>query len=231
MGTRGADPLAAGVQQTVPLALRAGMSRCRSPAGKRSYLVSFPPEERSGITSVGPMDYTDLPFTDAPQGSEGEVLLFALERVHRQFGWKTGGLTAEQLCRTHPPSSMTLAGLIKHLAFVEDGWTAKALGRPIGPPWDMRDWVGNDGWGWESAVTDEPEDLYNLWYGTVARSHAAWSQMIIDGGLDAEPPQEGGYIVNRRRLLVDLLEENLLHTGHASLLREAIDGLRGNDPW
>ncbi len=55
--------------------------------------------------------------------------------------------------------------------------------------------------------------------------------MITDGGLDVEPPQEGDYIVNRRRLLVDLLEENLLHTGHASLLREAIDGLRGNDPW
>ena len=62
------------------------------------------------------MDYTELPFTDAPHGSEGEVLLFALDWVHRQFGWKTGGLTADQLRSTHPPSRMTLAGLIKYLA-------------------------------------------------------------------------------------------------------------------
>ena len=87
------------------------------------------------------------------------MLLFALERVHQHFGWKTAGLTADQLHTTHPPSTMTLAGLIKHLAFVEDGWTAKASGQPIGPPWDVRDWASNDAWGWESAVHDSPDDL------------------------------------------------------------------------
>jgi hypothetical protein len=38
------------------------------------------------------------------------------------------------------------------------------------------------------------------------------------------------WVVNRRRILVDLLEEYLKHTGHADVLREAVDGLRGNDP-
>ena len=38
------------------------------------------------------------------------------------------------------------------------------------------------------------------------------------------------WVTNRRRILIDLLEEYLKHTGHADLLREAIDGLRGNDP-
>jgi Protein of unknown function (DUF664) len=123
---------------------------------------------------------------------------------------------------------MTLAGLIKHMAFVEDGFTASAHCRDLPPPWDERDWVANDNWIWPSAETDEPEELYRLWYGAVERSRAAWTEMIHDGGLDVvvetDPPR------NRRRFLIDLLEEYLKHTGHADLLREAVDGLRGNDP-
>lgn len=38
------------------------------------------------------------------------------------------------------------------------------------------------------------------------------------------------YVVNRRRALMDMLEENLLYTGQASVIREAVDGLVGNDP-
>ncbi len=40
------------------------------------------------------MDYTVIPFPDCPTGSEGELLLFALDRVHRQFAWKSGNLDA-----------------------------------------------------------------------------------------------------------------------------------------
>lgn len=174
------------------------------------------------------MDHTDISVVDCLRGSEGEMFLFALDRVHRELAWKTGGLTAEQLRRTHPPSRMTLAGLIKHMAFVEDGFTAKAQGQPVGPPWDARDWAENDAWGWESAVTDEPEALYALWYGAVERSRLTWAGMIDDGGLDVTPPVGDDYVVNRRRILTDLLEENLIHTGHASILREAVDGLKGN---
>lgn len=123
---------------------------------------------------------------------------------------------------------MTLAGLIKHMAFVEDGFTAKAQGQPVGPPWNVRDWVANDGWGWESALTDEAEALYSLWYGAVTRSRAAWAGLVENRGLDVAPPVGDDYVVNRRRVLTDLLEENLIHTGHASLLREAVDGLSGN---
>jgi hypothetical protein len=177
------------------------------------------------------MDWRDIPLTECPRGDEAEMLQFALDRVRRQFAWKTGGLEAEQLRRLHPPSTMTLAGLVKHLAFVEDGFTAMAADRPVGPPWDVREWVENDEWGWESAVTDDPQQLYALWYGSVERSRTAWASMCADGGLevtvdDADPE----WVKNRRRILVDLLEEYLKHTGHADVLREAVDGLRGNDP-
>jgi hypothetical protein len=49
---------------------------------------------------------------------ETEMLLFALERSRAQFAWKTGGLDAAALRKPHPPSGMTLGGLIKHLAWI-----------------------------------------------------------------------------------------------------------------
>lgn len=177
------------------------------------------------------MDYTDIPFADCQQGREGDVLLFALDRVHRQFAWKTGGLDAEQLRRRHPPSTMTLAGLIKHLASVEAHWTARASGVSPGSPWDSVDRSADPDWEWHTAVTDEPGALYDLWYETAAHTRHAWGQVVADNGLETTVAWGGDdYVVNLRRVLVDVLEENLLHTGHASVLREAVDGLVGNDP-
>jgi uncharacterized damage-inducible protein DinB len=159
------------------------------------------------------------------------MLLFALDRVHRQFAWKTGGLNVEQLRQQHPPSRLTLAGLIKHMASVEAQWTARAHGQTPGPPWDDVDWEADSEWEWHSAVSDDPDDLYALWYDTIKRSRQIWAETIANDDLGATFAQgSDDHIVNRRRALVDVLEENLLHTGQASMLREAVDGLVGNDP-
>lgn len=177
------------------------------------------------------MDWRDLPKEPSPRGNEVEVLRFAVDRVRQQFAWKTGGLDAEQLRYRHPPSTLTLAGLIKHLAFVEDGFTARAAEQPLAPPWDVRSWVENDRWSWESAVSDDPDELYALWYGAAARSRATWEQLSADGGLDVViPDPDPEWSPNRRMILIDLLEEYLKHTGHADILREAVDGVTGNDP-
>lgn len=184
----------------------------------------------SGILTL--MQYTDLlPLTNLKDGTEVDVLCFALDRARAQFAWKTEGLDAEQLRRQFPPSTMSLAGLIKHMAAVEDGFTSTAAGRAPGRPWDTAEAEGDKRWDWHSAATDEPEALYALWYGAVERSRTSWREMIADGGLD-EPVAGGSddWIMNRRRILVDLLEEYLKHTGHADLFREATDGLVGNDP-
>jgi len=177
------------------------------------------------------MDWKDLPMTKCLRGNDAEMLQFAVDRVRQQFAWKTGGLDAEQLRRQHPPSTMTLAGLIKHMAFVEDGFTARAAEQPLGPPWDTRSWVANGRWGWESAVIDDPQELYALWYGAAERSRTAWAQMSADDGLDVVIDDgDPEWAQNRRRILIDMLEEYLKHTGHADVLREAVDGMRGNDP-
>ncbi len=168
------------------------------------------------------MDYTDIPITDCPNGSEGELLLFALDRVHREFAWKTGGLDADQLQQRHPPSKLTLAWLTVHLTRVESDWTARAEGRTHESTLDGVDW---------DATSGDPEQLYGLWYRTIDRIRRSWATMIKDGGLDGTVAWGGDdYRVNRRRALVDILEESLLHTGHASIVREAVDGLVGNGP-
>jgi len=157
---------------------------------------------------------------------EAEMLLFALERSRAQFAWKCGGLDAAGLGRRHPPSTMTLGGLVKHLALVED-WTAawKLNGQSPGAPWDAD-------WEWRTGAGDPPEELYALWRAAVARSRAAIAEVLADGGLD-QPSRlttDAGESPNVRRILVDLHDEYARHVGHADLLREAVDGLVGEDP-
>lgn len=175
--------------------------------------------------------------TTIPQPSlaagEVELLFFALDRARAQFAWKVGGLDAAGLHRRHPPSTTTLAGLVKHLAQVEDKYVAMFLtGAPLGPPWDA---AGDEPvweWAYRTAADDSPEELYTLWQGAVERSRAAWSKALATGGLDQPSAYRlpSGEAPNLRRALIDTIEEYLRHTGHADLIREAVDGLVGNDP-
>lgn len=163
---------------------------------------------------------------------EVETLMFALERSRATFAWKVGGLGAAGLRQPHPPSTMTIGGLIKHMAWVEDMYIARFLtGAPFGPPWDAVDFRADPDWEWRTAADDPPEQLYRLWQGAVERARTAWAQALAGGGLDqpskftshGEPP-------NLRRALVDLHDEYARHVGHADLFREAVDGLVGEDP-
>jgi len=164
---------------------------------------------------------------------EVEMLLFAIDRSRAQFAWKCGGLDAAGLGKQHPPTAMTLGGLLKHLALVEDKYTAMALtGQPIGAPWDAVDFDADPEWEWRTAAGDSPEELYVLWRGAVERSRAAVAKALADGGLD-QPSKfttRSGESPNLRRVLVDLHDEYARHVGHADLLREAVDGLVGEDP-
>ncbi len=86
--------------------------------------------------------------------------------------------------------------------------------------------------GLQLAGNDTPEQLYELWDSTVERSRARLDAALADGGPD-QPihiSSPDGTHPNLRRLLCDLIEEYGRHTGHADLLREAVDGLVGEDP-
>jgi hypothetical protein len=174
-----------------------------------------------------PSELSPRPFPAAP--TEVEALLAALHRNRRTFAWKTGGLDAESMRRTLGPSTVTLGGLVKHLALVEDHYfTHQLLGRRYPAVWAPM--AEDDQWDWRSAADDSPEELRTLWLEAVARSQAATEEALADGGLDRSLAQsDWTETPNLRRMLVDLIEEYARHTGHADLIRESIDGLVGED--
>jgi hypothetical protein len=176
---------------------------------------------------------TDYPWEPPLAGTETEHLIGALDRLRATFRWKADGLDAAGLQARIGASSLTLGGLLKHLAAVEDYmFTTKLSGEPIGEPWAGFGWDGSDDWDFTSAADDTPEQLYALWDGAVERSRGRLDAVLADGGLDqlVHVSSPDGRHASLRRLLCDLLEEYGRHTGHADLLREAVDGLVGEDP-
>jgi Protein of unknown function (DUF664) len=166
-------------------------------------------------------------------GNEVDTLLGALERLRGYVAWKCGNLDSGGLRATLGPSTMTLGGLLKHLALVEDDmFSVKLHGRELHPPWNTVDWDADRDWEWHSAAKDSPGQLMALWREAVDRSRLLVAEAIADGGLDrlASYTSPSGRTPSLRRLLMDMIEEYARHVGHADLLRESVDGLVGEDP-
>jgi uncharacterized damage-inducible protein DinB len=177
---------------------------------------------------------TDLDEYGRPEpplaGDETATLLGFLEFQRATLAWKCGGLDAAGLRATVGASSMTLGGLLKHLAYVEDDWFSRALhGRDPAPPWDTVDWKADRDWDWHSAAEDSPEQLRALWQDAVARSRVLVKEALADGGLDrlAQRAWPDGRAPSLRWILCHMIEEYARHNGHADLLRESVDGLVG----
>ncbi|MGW0228167.1 mycothiol transferase [Actinopolymorpha singaporensis] len=166
-------------------------------------------------------------------GNELDTLLGTLERLRGYVAWKCGGLGQAGLRATLGPSTVTLGGLLKHLAAVEDDmFSVKLHGRSPQPPWDAVDWDTDPDWEWRTAADDSPEYLTTLWQDAVSRSRVLVAEAVADGGLDrlASFTWPDGRTPNLRRLLTDMIEEYARHVGHADLIRESVDGLVGEDP-
>ena len=173
------------------------------------------------------------PFPEPPvAGDEASTLLGSLERQRATLAWKVSGLDAAGLRARLAPSAMTLGGLVKHLALTEDHtFGGKFAGRELGEPWRSGGWDDDPDWEWTSAADDSPEDLLALWGAAVERSRAVVAEALAGDGLDTlGSPMPDGRAPSLRRLLADMIEEYARHVGHADLLREAVDGLTGEDP-
>jgi uncharacterized damage-inducible protein DinB len=165
-----------------------------------------------------------------PAGDEVATLLGFLEFQRATLAWKCSGLDQAGLEAKVGASSMTLGGLLKHLAYVEDSWFSRSLyGRDRQPPWDTVDWKADPDWDWHSAAGDSPEQLMALWQDAVARSRVLVDEALADGGLDrlARRTWPDGRAPSLRWILVHMIEEYARHNGHADLLRESVDGVVG----
>lgn len=140
---------------------------------------------------------------------------------------KTGGLDQAQLAQAHPPSDLTLAGLLYHLALVEEYWMeVRFAGLPSREPWASVDFDADPNWEFRTAASLGPAELQGRYRDACERSRA-----IADGaaGLDqlSVVARSDGTHFSLRWVLLHLIEETARHAGHADLLREAIDGTVG----
>ena len=174
------------------------------------------------------------PWDPPTAGSEAAHLLGALDRQRATFRWKADGLDDGGLAVRVGASTLSLGGLLLHLAAVEVLYSTWRLDgtAPLGP-WDARSWDTDEGW---TATFDvggrTAAQVYALYDESVAASRARTAAFLAGGSLTSPvnvtaPNCERASL---RRLLFDLLEEYGRHTGHADLLREAVDGRTGEDP-
>ncbi|QIG43718.1 DinB family protein [Nocardioides anomalus] len=172
------------------------------------------------------MTATPLPTA----GDEVQTLLGVLDRNRRTFAWKCFGPDSGGMHRAHPPSTVTLAGLVKHLSLIEDFYFSLGLGEVMPQPWRDVDFDADPDWEWRSAADDSPEELEALWRAAVERSRAATAAFLAEHTLD-DPVAwtQHDEVPNARRSVVDMIEEYARHTGHADLIRESVDGLVGED--
>jgi uncharacterized damage-inducible protein DinB len=156
-------------------------------------------------------------------GSERETLRAFLDYHRATLAMKCDGLTDDQLRRrTVPPSTLTLLGLVRHMAEVERAWFRRVFedgGAPM---------VWSDEIDFQAA--------YDASRSTRAEAFAAWEAEVETsrriereaGSLDDRGHQlRWGQDVSLRMVMVHVLLEYGRHNGHADLLREAVDGTVG----
>ena len=167
--------------------------------------------------------------TKLPQLADERVTLTGFLDYQREtLAMKCAGLTTEQLReRAVPPSALSLLGLVRHMAEVEQSWFQLVLsGQPVPYHWPREPGEDADSGGSaEFDVTDaDPEEAFEVWRAECARSRdfvAAAESLDVIGHYENET-------YSLRYVLTHMIEEYARHNGHADLLRERIDGVTGD---
>ncbi len=138
---------------------------------------------------------------------------------------KCAALDASQLARrSAPPSTMSLLGLIRHMADVERNWFRRVMAGQEAPPYY---WYGSqDDLDWDGAVAD-PAVVAQAWQHW--RDEVAFAERYVadTDDLSLRGTRRDGSTVSLRHVLLHMVEEYARHCGHADLLRERIDGRVG----
>lgn len=168
------------------------------------------------------MDPDDDPReTSARLTDERSTLVEYLRKYRLTLEMKCADLDAEQLARRSvPPSTMSLLGLIRHLAEVERSWFRREMAGQEAPKLYCSE-EDPDG-DWNGAVADElvVDDAWKTWREQVDFS----DRFVAEASALATAGTSG---VQLREVLVHMIEEYARHCGHADLLRERIDGRVG----
>jgi len=170
---------------------------------------------------------TQDPRTAAAAEVEGEraTLLDYLRNYRLTMEMKCADLDAAQLAlRSVPPSTMSLLGLIRHMADVERHWFRQVMAQTDAPAWYWSEDVPEADWAGAVADPAVVDDAWRAW-----REEVAFAEQFVAGSPDlaVRRPMQDGTTIALREVILHMVEEYARHLGHADLLRERIDGRVG----
>ena len=187
-----------------------------------------PPDRWTASTVYADMwlDPDDDPRDAGVELHDERTTLIEYLRVYRlTLEMKCTDLDAEQLARRSvPPSTMSLLGLIRHMAAVEHNWFRRVMAGEDVPRLYVSD-EDRDA-DWNGAVPD-PAVVADAW--AAWRREVAFAEELVEAtaGLAVRGRGRGDSAPQLREILIHMIEEYARHCGHADLLRERIDGRVG----
>ncbi len=168
----------------------------------------------------------ELPDDSIRTAGERQTLVDMLDYYRAVLVRKAVGLNAEQLAVTIAGSDLTLAGLVLHMAIVEDGWFAHGMAGEGDPFFQSIDWQAQPDWEFDEAPSMEWSEIRARFDASVAKSRAVVAR--IESLDQLRIPAEGRPDASLRWILVHMIEEYARHCGHADLIRQSIDGQVGD---
>jgi uncharacterized damage-inducible protein DinB len=151
-------------------------------------------------------------------GGEKDALCGFLDHYRQVMLDVCQGLSEEQLRRPMTPSATSLLGLVKHLAYCEQGWFQEAIaGNKLDYPQYLLEDPDADMRATGSETADEILELYR-------RSCDASRRVLAGVSLDDPAKGDTRFDYNVRWIVLHMIEETARHAGHADILRELIDG-------
>lgn len=164
---------------------------------------------------------------DPPFVADERAMLEAWLDFHRStLLVKCEGLDDAQLrARSVPPSSLSLLGLVRHMAEVERSWFRRTLLDEDVPPLYYSD-DNEDGDFDDVDTADVAADVAT--FHAEQKSSRAVAAQHPDLNAIAARKRRGVHDVSLRWIYVHMIEEYARHNGHADLLRETIDGRTGD---
>jgi uncharacterized damage-inducible protein DinB len=166
-----------------------------------------------------------MPMNTRPVTGELDALLAFLDHQREAVRYACFGLTEEQARATPAASSLSLGGLVKHLAWAERAWLARIEDHPV--PGDTDPGAAFTQYMATFRLTDD-ETLDGVLAGYQAAAadtdRAARAAGDLDRDVALPPSPWAPDSCTVRWILLHLIEETARHAGHADLLREALDG-------
>jgi uncharacterized damage-inducible protein DinB len=165
------------------------------------------------------MERVDPPY----QAEERTTLVSWLDYQRATLAWKCDGLNAAQLReRAVAPSSLSLLGLVRHMADVERNWFRRVLAAEDAPPlyWSDEDPDGD----FDNVDTADVDEGFAAWH---RECDAARERQAAAPSLEATGVRRNGDVVSLRWIMIHMIEEYARHNGHADFLRERLDGATG----